>query len=117
MYRDVTRSSTPWIGGAPPEGQTCQEACRLASRQVHYNWRCEGRNPRYLVLIEETTAITGCAPVTDSTGKATGCEGTAQKTKIEIHTDTPSPWVPPEGDGALTTAFQQALAKVKRRKR
>jgi len=79
MYRDVTRSSTPWIGGAPPEGQTCKEACMLASRQVHYNWRCEGRNPRYLVLIEETTAITGCAPVTDATGKVTRDAGTAAR--------------------------------------
>jgi hypothetical protein len=91
--------------------------CKVASPQIHYDWRCEGNTPRYLVLISETTEITGCAPVTNAVGKITGCEGTATKTKIEIHTDTQCPWEPPKGAGALATYFQEALARVRRRKK
>jgi len=69
-----------------------------------------------LVLIEETLDIAGCAPVTDATGNVTGCEGTAKRIKVEIHTDTQCPSEPPEGI-ALAKAFHQALARVKRRNR
>lgn len=111
MYREVTQSSNDWTGGPPPKGRTCEYICRVASAQAHYDWRCEGSNPQHLVLISETTDITGCTPVTDAAGEVTGCEGTAKHTKIEIHTDTLCPSEPPK---ELAAAFDQALAKVRK---
>jgi hypothetical protein len=111
MYRQVTESSNQWTGGPPPKGRTCEEICRVASRQAYYSWTCEGSSPQYLVLTAETTDITGCTPVTDPDGEVTGCQGTAKHTKTVIHTDTLCPSTPPE---ELASAFDHALAKVKK---
>lgn len=113
MWRETTERSAPWSGGAPPKGRSCQTICTAASQQAFYDWRCEGQFNQRVVLICETTDITGCQPVLDAAGTVIGCEGTAKTYRTEIHTDMPCPWEPPGGGGGLATSFGQALSKIK----
>jgi hypothetical protein len=114
MYREVTVTSNPWSGGAPPRGRSCETICRAASQQAFYDSRCEGTFTQRVVLICVTTDISDCQPDLDAAGTVIGCKGTAKSIRTEIHTDMPCPWEPPAGGGGLATAFRTALRDVKK---